>query len=297
MKMTRREFIGANGALAGTVLLGALPAAANQGGSTLSPAIAPACLTASLAGWPLAELVAAGYRSLELTPSCLEQSAQWQGAAERAGLRPICVNALDDLRPYLTGSLSDAVAWRRRDTLDRLLRALQRMHREGIPFLVVAPSRLAENYQSVQEARGLLVGSLRELAAAGDTSILLEAAPFRLFASASEIASIVDEAARPNVAAALNVGHALLSGESPAEAARILGQRLRYVQVNDADTRPGVPHLDRHLPLGLGAAKADDVRAAVGGRPFAVTVAAPSAAVNTAIAALEWLRPPPPVAG
>jgi len=287
MKMTRREFLGTAGALAGMAALNIDVIEAK--GDSMSPAINPVYLTGSMDHWPLAKLAQAGYKGLELIPACLDRIPQWKSAAEKAGLRPLCVNALPELRPYLTGSLSDAVAWRRRDTLHRLLKALEVMRKEEIPFLVVAPSRLAENYQSVEQARALLVESLKDLAGAGETTVLLEAAPFRMYASSSEIAKIVDEVGLPNVGAALDVGHALLAGESPATAASVLGQRLRYVQVHDADVRPGMPRLDHHLPLGTGSAKKEEVKAAVGKLPFAVGVTAPDEPFSVARKALEWL--------
>ncbi len=255
----------------------------------MSPAINPEYLTGSAEDWPLNELASLGYRGLEVSPQAMADLAAWKPAADRARLRILCVNALPELRPYLTGSLSDAVERRRRDTLRRLLATLERTRQEGIPFLVVAPSRLAENYQTPDEARALLVAGLRELASVGDTTILLEGAPFRMFSSSEALAGIVDEVACPNVAAALNVGHALLNGSNPAEAAKALGPRLRYLQAHDADLRPGVPRLDRHLPLGTGMAQKEDVRSALGELPFAVTVTAPADPLAAARDALEWL--------
>ena len=260
------------------------------GGGPMSPAINPVYLTGSLSGWPLAELAAAGYRGLEVTPACLEDDTAWRTSAERVGLRVLCVNALPNLRPYLTGSLSDAVAWRRRSTLDTLLKTLGRMQELHIPYLVVAPSRLAEVHQTQPEARALLIAGLRELAAAGDTTILLEAGPARLYRSSEEIAVIVDEAGKPNIGAALDVGHALLGHENPAEAANALGSRLRYVTVHDTDLRPGAPKIDRHLPLGSGSAKPEEVRAAVGHRPWSVGITAPDDSIETAQAAMKWMR-------
>jgi sugar phosphate isomerase/epimerase len=260
------------------------------GASAMSPAINPVYLTGSLTGWPLEELAAAGYRGLEVTPACLEVDAAWRTSAEKSRLGILCVNALHNLRPYLTGSLADAVAWRRRATLDTLLRTLGRMRELHIPYLVVAPSRLAEVYQTQPEARALLIASLRELAAAGDATILVQAGPARLYRTSKEIAALVDEAGRPNIGAALDVGHALLAHENPAEAANALGSRLRYVTVHDADLRPGAPKLDRHLPLGSGSAKPEEVRSAVGHLPWSVGISALDDPIKTARSAMKWMR-------
>jgi sugar phosphate isomerase/epimerase len=289
MRISRRQFLSAGGALLGAAALGVRIGEAQEGDDSMSPAINPEYLTGSAEDWPLNELASIGYRGLEVSPQAIADLAAWKPAADHARLRILCVNALPELRPYLTGSLSDAVERRRRDTLRRLLATLERMRQEGIPLLVVAPSRLAENYQTPDEARALLVAGLRELASVGDTTILLEGAPFRMFSSSEALAGIVDEVACPNVAAALNVGHALLNGSNPAEAAKALGPRLRYLQAHDADLRPGVPRLDRHLPLGTGMAQKEDVRSALGELPFAVTVTAPADPLAAARDALEWL--------
>ena len=289
MKTTRREFIQGIGALTVAASLKVASVRAAEGGNAVTPAINPVYLTGSVEHWPLAELASMGYRGLEITPDCLDRMSAWKPAADKAGLGAVCVNAMPELRPYLTGSLSDGVERRRRATLDKLLQTLKHMRDEGISFLVVAPSRLAENYQSPDQARALLVLGLRELASAGDSTILLGAAPFRLFASSGEIAGIVDEVALPNVGAALDVGHALLGGENPAAAAKNLGPRLRYVQVHDADVRPGLPLLDRHLPLGQGTATKEDIRAAVGSLPCSVGITPVAEPLSAARTAIQWV--------
>lgn len=254
------------------------------------PAVNPAFLTGSTRDWPLAELAALGYRGLEVTPSCIESAPVWQPEAKEAGLRPICVNALPELRPYMTGSLSDDVAWRRRATVDRLLHALNWMADEEVSFLLVAPSRRGEIFQTEQRARQLLIESLRELAAPGKATVLLEAAPFRLFNNSEAICSIVDDVALPNVGAALDVGHAMLCGERPVEYARTLGPRLRYIQIRDVDVRPGLARLDQHLALGKGSLRREDVPDVDGRLPWTVSIAAPEDPLSAAKSALQWVR-------
>jgi hypothetical protein len=258
----------------------------------MNPAINAQYLTGSKGALPLEALYEAGYRGMEALPDCLDPGAGWRTDADRLGMPIVCVNAMPELRPYLTGSLSDNVLWRREKTVARLVRTLDQMRALAIPYLIVAPSRLAEICQTPDEARALLTQSLSHLsdAAGEDVVILLESAPFRLFATSTEIAEIIDAVARPNVAAALDIGHALLAGEEPAEAARNLGTRLRYVQLNDADTAPGAPRLDRHLPLGQGVARAEDVHAVIGDLPYCVNIVAPNDPVGAASASLAWLR-------
>jgi sugar phosphate isomerase/epimerase len=256
------------------------------------PAINPWLLTGSASEWPLEALREMGYGSLEVPASALEAGLPWHAEAERLGLRVIAVNAMDELRPYLTGSLSDNVARRRADTVARLTGAIERMAALGIPYLVVAPSRLAEIYQTPDEARALLADSLRRLSdAAGDAvTVLLCGAPFRLFGTAQEVAEVVDGVERANVAAALNLGHVLLLDERPADAAHALGYRLRYVQVNDADVRPGVPRLDRHLPLGAGSLDAGEARGVLTGMAWGLSVTAPDDPLGAARDGLARLR-------
>ena len=289
MKITRREFIQVGAAVAGAAALKVEPALGGQGGNPMSPAINASNFFGWIGNAPLAELTGFGYRGLELYPRDLEDRDLWKADVEKAGFGLLAMNAMPELRPYLTGSLSDAVERNRRATLDRLLRVLEQMRRLQISLLVVAPGRPAENYQTPAEARALLVASLRELADGGDTTILLEAAPWRMFASSKEIAAVVDEVEKPNVAAALDLGHALLNGESPSEASKTLGARLRYVQVHDADISPGSARLDRHLPLGEGSLKREEVREMMRDLPFAVGITPLGDPLAAAKAALEWL--------
>lgn len=288
MRMTRREFVAAAG-IAGAASVA--PAALAEGGHLMTPGVNPVYLTGSSDNWPLAGIAAAGCTLLEITPERLAAASRWLPAAEKAGLRIGAVNAMPELRPYLSGSLIDGVPWRRDDTLKRLTAALATMSTMQVPFLVVASSRLAENYQSEAQARALWVDALRRLSdAAGTVTVLIEGAPFRLFAPPAELAAVIDEVARPNVAAALNVGHAVLAERSLDACVRTLGPRLRYVQVHDAILRPGYARLDRHLPPGEGTLKAADVRAAIGSLPSAFTLCAPERPVEALQAAMRWLR-------
>jgi len=252
------------------------------------PAINPNILTESRADWPLEDLSAMGYRGIEVALADTLSDA-WLLRSTRLGLPVICVNALPDLTPYLGGSLSDAVAWRRRRTLQGLERAMGWMKAKDVPYLIVAPSRLAENYQSEEEARMLMVSSLRELASQGDVDVLLEAVPFRLFSSSAEISSIIDEVDLPNVAAALDVGHAMLAGESPLAAADALGPRLRYIQIRDVGLRPGRVPLDQHLPLGSGSIEMPMIRDIIKKGPWSVCISAPESAVTEAKRSLMLL--------
>jgi sugar phosphate isomerase/epimerase len=253
--------------------------------------INPVYLTGSLECWPLEELAGMGYKGLELVPECLARLDLLKPEVEKAGLEMLSVNAMPDLRPYLTGSLNDAVEHRRRSAIDELLRVLETMNRERMRFLVVGAGRVAENYQSWDQARELLAASLRELgSAAGDVTVLLGLVPRRMLRSCGEVAALVDEVDSPRVAAALDIGHSLLIGEDPVDARQILGDRMKYVQLHDIDLSPGVPRLDRHLTMGRGDVKRDDVQALIVDIPAAVNIAAPDDPITAAKDALDWVQ-------
>jgi len=258
-------------------------------GATKGPAVNVQYLTGSTRSWPLEELYEAGFRGIEVTPECLADPGRWLPASRALGMSIVAVNAMSLLRPYLTGSLTDNVTWRRRETVARLTDTLGAMTELGIPRLIVAPSRLAEIYQTPDEARQLLVAGLRTLADAGDREVLLVGAPFRLFWSSSATASVVDEVARPNVGAALDVGHALLADEQPDAAAAVLGARLRYVQVHDADIRPGRMRVDQHFVPGDGSLRREALMAALAGRQWTLNATAGDDPVGAARRALAWM--------
>jgi sugar phosphate isomerase/epimerase len=256
---------------------------------TTFPAVNPGFLTGQDRDWPLEELAEMGYAGLEVRPDDLGRGTWWETARE-LGIGTMCVNALPILTPYLTGSLSDAVSWRRKRTLDRLSEVLSWMGDHDVPFLVVAPGRRAENYQTEDQARDLLVSSLAELASSTEAEVLLESAPFRPFSTSPEILEIINEVDAPNVWAAMDVGHAMLSGEDPAESSRILGSKLRYLQIRDLEMRPGRAHLDRHLPLGRGSADISRIRRLAEGRKWSLCISAPHAPVEEARIAMRRMK-------
>lgn len=251
-----------------------------------SPSINPSVLTEATCGWPLEELSEMGYRGLELTPADVRGTSVLNLATE-LDLPVVCVNAIPSLIPYLTGSLNDAVAWRRRETIDGLSNILSRMDQEGIPFMVVAPGRVAQNYQTREEARQLLVSALREMASGRSSEILLESMPFRPFDSSSEIRAILQDVGLPNVGAALDAGHAMLCGEDPEESVKALGADLSYIQIRDVVLRPGRPLLDHHLPLGSGSADIAKLKRLVSGLPWSMCISAPRSPLREARRSLD----------
>jgi sugar phosphate isomerase/epimerase len=200
----------------------------------------------------------------------------------------LCVNSLPVLITYISGSLSGAIEGRRRRILQRLSGVLERMRRLEVPFLVVAPGKLAEIYQTEEGARELLISSLVELAErGGPTWILVESAPYRLFSTSDRLADIIDDVDKKNVGAALDVGHSMMAGEEPIDSAQILGDRLKYVQIRDVEILDGIPPMDRHLPLGKGSVDTEQLVELVSGVPWSVTVCAHDSPLEAAREALK----------
>jgi sugar phosphate isomerase/epimerase len=247
------------------------------------PGINPEFLTGLAQNWPLNELHSIGYRALELTPRGLDS---WEKSGDHEmGL--LCVNSLPVLITYISGSLSGSIEWRRRRSLERLSGVLERMRKLEVPFLVVAPGKLAEIYQTEEEARELLISSLVELAEQGPTWILIESAPYRLFSTSDRLADIIDDVDKKNVGAALDVGHCMMAGEEPLDSAQILGDRLKYVQIRDVEILDGIPPMDRHLPLGEGSVDTIQLVELVGRVPWSVTVCAHDSPLEAARGALK----------
>jgi sugar phosphate isomerase/epimerase len=251
------------------------------------PAINPVFLTSSPDNWPLEDLASMGYRGLELTPLGLSRGPLEE--ADDLGMGLLSVNALPVLTRYLSGSLSDAIEWRRRKTLDGIAQVLEIMRTRDIPHLIVAPCKLAEIHQTEEEARDLLISSIVEIGELGPTSILLESGPYRLFQSSSEISSIIDDVDMKNVGAALDVGHTMMAGEDPSDSANVLGDRLRYLQVRDIDLTEGKPPMDHHLPLGRGSVDIGRIVDLIDVFPWSITVCAPESPLVAARSALKLL--------
>jgi len=226
-------------------------------------ALDPVMLTGDDDPGVVAEAKGRGFTDLVLPPRAIDgpRAGAWGASLDRAGCRVLAVNAVTELTPYLDGSLSDSVPRRREQVVRRLVSLLQPMAAMGARWLVVAPGRVAENYQSPDEARGTYVRSLRELANACPTGVcvLAEAMPLRLTAHAADLWTVLQEAAHPRLGAALDMGHTLLGGDRPAGATALLRDALRLLLVDDADLTPGRARLDRHLPPGRGALAPADV--------------------------------------
>ena len=208
-------------------------------------------------------------KSLESLRECLDMH----------GLEVSAINAVTSFVPYIHGSISSKIPWRREKFLRLLENIIKRMTILRCTHLIISPGRQAENYQTLDEAWRTTVESLRRLgkyAMQYNVEILLEAMPFRTpFIYSRDILGFIKEVAQPNVHAAIDTGHVRLAGESLKTAIENLGDLLRYVHLSNVRIEPGRPLLDEHRPLYDGSISPDEYKtllSEVGDVPLAINV-------------------------
>lgn len=138
----------------------------------------------------------------------------------------------------------------RSEAVDDLRRCVDWLHSAGGTCLVVHPGGLSAPEQ-VSARRAALADSLTTLAAhARGTTVVLcvENMPPGVHPGSrmDDLAGLVAELGQPEVALALDTGHAHISADTPSET-RAAGALLRTTHVHDNDGRQ-----DIHLPPGLG---------------------------------------------
>ena len=208
-------------------------------------------------------------KSLESLCKCLDMY----------GLEVSAINAVTSFVPYIHGSISSKIPWRREKFLRLLENIIERMTILGCTRLIISPGRQAENYQTLDEAWRTTVKSLRHLgkyAMQYHVEILLEPMPFRTpFIYSRNILRFINEVAQLNVHAAIDTGHVRLAGESLKTAMKNLGDLLRYVHLSNVRIEPGRPLLDEHRPLYDGSISPDEYKtllSEVGDVPLAINV-------------------------
>jgi len=163
------------------------------------------------------------------------------------------INAVVSFVPYIHGSITDKISWRRKEFLRVLENIIEKMHIIDCHRLIVSPGRQAENYQTRDEAWRTTVESLRHLGKYGsryNVEILVEAMPFRgPFKYSRDIRGLVEEAGQPYVYASMDTGHVALAGEDLKVAAETLGKHLHYLHLSNVKIELGRPLLDEHRPL------------------------------------------------
>jgi sugar phosphate isomerase/epimerase len=107
-------------------------------------------------------------------------------------------------------------------------------------YVVAGADASAAGRARFAEACGLLA----DFAARRMLWLCVEPAPGRALPDAAAALDWLEDAAHPELALLLDVGHCLISGEDPAAAARRAGPRLGYVHLDDNDGMS-----DLHWPL------------------------------------------------
>jgi len=208
-------------------------------------------------------------KSLESLRKCLDMY----------GLEVSAINAVTSFVPYIHGSISSKIPWRREKFLRLLENIIEKMTILGCTRLIISPGRQAENYQTLDEAWRTTVKSLRHLgkyAMQYHVEILLEPMPFRTpFIYSRNILRFINEVAQLNVHAAIDTGHVRLAGESLKSAMKNLGDLLRYVHLSNVRIEPGRPLLDEHRPLYDGSISPDEYKtllSEIGDIPLAINI-------------------------
>ncbi len=147
--------------------------------------------------------------------------------------------------------LGQADAEGRDASVDDLRRCVDWLSRAGGHCLVVHPGGLSGPEEAAPRRERLREGlvALADHAAGADVLVCVENMPPGVHPGSrmGDLAVLVAEIDRPELALALDTGHAHLNG-SAAEETRAAGARLRTTHVHDNDGR-----LDAHLPPGSGS--------------------------------------------
>lgn len=156
----------------------------------------------------------------------------------------------------------DAAMEDRQEVLDHNRRALLVTKALECPYMVIHPLM---PFGDSRDPDPLTTGALNKdffktlmpMAQAAGVIVCLENVPMPALslASVESINRFVKDMDHPNLMACLDTGHALVTGEEPAEAARLLGPRLKCLHIHDNHAER-----DEHLWPGDGAADWDAFR-------------------------------------
>ncbi|MBI4306728.1 MAG: sugar phosphate isomerase/epimerase [Chloroflexi bacterium] len=186
-----------------------------------------------------------GFDFVDLRPDC------WSGVEDRAhleilgvrvpcaGITPVPMASGLSINTLGTG---DALA-----ALPYYFGALERASRLGAQsaYMVTPSARVADTaFYRTSMAR------LAERAASLGVRLCVEPSPGRALGTSAEALQFARSLGAPNLYVLIDLGHTLMTGEDPAEAARQAGDRLGYVHIDDNDGRS-----DLHLPIFEGVLK------------------------------------------
>jgi sugar phosphate isomerase/epimerase len=177
------------------------------------------------------------FHYIDVEPDTLSSPAALQKLRE-LGLKVSCV-ALDHGLPG-DASLEGDSADRLRRAMEHLRHALESSRELGAVVAYVGSCSNAKNLK----AYGAAVVELADDAYKKGIKLCVEHVPGRALATVSETLRFLEQTGHPNLYLLLDTGHALISREDPAEAVRMAGVRLGYIQMNDNDGKK-----DRHWAL------------------------------------------------
>ncbi len=190
---------------------------------------------------PIAEVLTkvkqTAFHYIDVEPNTLSSPEALQKLRE-LGLKVSCV-ALDHGLPEgvsLEGDNPD----RLRRAIDHLKQALETTREVGAGAAYVRP---CSSTKSLKAYRSSLVELANE-AVRKSIKLCVEHVPGSALPTVRETLDFLEATAHPGLHLLLDTGHALLSREEPAEAVRMAGLRLGYVQLNDNDGKK-----DRHWAL------------------------------------------------
>lgn len=193
-----------------------------------------ACLW-SLTGQPraaLGRIRRSGFDYVDLRSDC------WTGIANRedvgrlgltvgcVGITPVQMAPGMSLDTIATGEAVHALPY--------LLGALERGAALGATraYMVTPAGRVADT-----DFYRTSVTRLADQAQRLDMKLCIEPTPGRALATSAEVLSFVRQVAHPALFVLIDLGHNLITGEPPEEAARAAGDRLGYVHIDDNDGR------------------------------------------------------------
>ena len=161
---------------------------------------------------------------------------------------------------WLRGAFSSAVAAERAEVVDDFKRALDAAAELGVHRITTCPLNDGHDYVFEMDYNDAYACAEEAFGAicehAPDTKVCIEyklndPRARCLFASAGETLAFCQSVGAANLGATLDIGHALLAGERPAQSVAMLARanRLFYVHLNDNDRQfdwdmlPGAYHL------------------------------------------------------
>jgi len=185
----------------------------------------------------LTKIKQTAFHYIDVEPDTLSSPEALQKLRE-LGLKVSCV-ALDHKLPE-GASLEGDNPERSRRALDHLKQALETSRELGAGVAYVRP---CSNTKHLKAYRTSLVELANDASRKG-IKLCVEHVPGRALPTVKETLGFLEETAHPGLYLLLDTGHALISREEPAEAVRMAGLRLGYVQMNDNDGKK-----DRHWAL------------------------------------------------